>query len=121
MNKHLTTGLPVSPGLAIGHLALSAKIALLWVDQGKDVIIVKTQTGPEDILGMLVAKGLISTAGGHTSHTAIVARSKSIPAVVGARDLSIDTIKKTISAKGLTAKEGDLISLNGSTGGIYIE
>ena len=115
----IARGLPASPGAATGQIVFSAHEAEEWHDVGKKVILVRVETSPEDIGGMDVAKGILTARGGMTSHAAVVARGMGKCCVAGCGDLTINYKKKTLSAGGKTLKEGDWVSLNGSTGAVY--
>ena len=112
----LGKGLPASPGAASGKLVFSADDAEDWAGRGEDVILARVETSPEDIGGMHVSKGILTTRGGMTSHAAVVARGMGTPCVSGAGDITVDVKAKTLSAMGKTLKEGDVITLDGSTG-----
>jgi len=109
-------GLPSSPGAATGMVVFSADDAEAWVNNGKKVILVRTETSPEDIHGMHVSQGILTTRGGMTSHAAVVARGMGIPCVSGAGDIRVDYNSKTLRALGRVIEEGDVITLDGSTG-----
>ncbi|MFW6066452.1 MAG: putative PEP-binding protein, partial [Planctomycetota bacterium] len=115
----LATGLPASPGAATGMVVFNADDAEQWTESGKDVILCRTETSPEDIGGMHAAKGILTSRGGMTSHAAVVARGMGKCCVAGAGDIVIRYGDKTLSVNGKTLKEGDWISLNGSTGVVY--
>jgi len=119
--QQIGRGLPASPGAASGQIVFSAHEAELWAEQGKAVILVRIETSPEDIGGMNVAKGILTSRGGMTSHAAVVARGMGKCCVAGCGDLVIDYAAKTISSNGTVLKEGDWISLNGSIGAVYAE
>jgi pyruvate,orthophosphate dikinase len=112
-------GLPASPGAATGQVVFSAEDAEAWHEQGKDVILARVETSPEDIGGMHVAKGILTSRGGMTSHAAVVARGMGTCCVAGCGDITIDHKGKKMVADGKTIKEGEWISLNGSTGIVY--
>ncbi len=116
----IATGLPASPGAATGRIVFSAEQAELWTEMGEHVILVRIETSPEDIGGMHVANGILTSRGGMTSHAAVVARGMGTCCVAGAGDCVIDYKFKTLSAGGKTLKEGDWVSLNGSIGAIYV-
>ncbi len=116
----IAKGLPASPGAATGQIVFSAHDAEEWDEMGKAVILVRIETSPEDIGGMHVAKGILTSRGGMTSHAAVVARGMGICCVAGSSDCVIDYRKKTLTAGGKTLKEGDWISLNGSLGAVYV-
>ncbi len=117
--KQLARGLPASPGAATGQIVFSAEDAEKWDAEGKTVILARIETSPEDIGGMAVAKGILTSRGGMTSHAAVVARGMGTCCVAGAGDCVMDYKAKTMKAGGKTLKEGDWISLNGSTGTLY--
>lgn len=115
----ITKGLPASPGAATGQLVFFAEDAEEWGNEGKNVILARTETSPEDLKGMNLARGILTARGGMTSHAAVVARGMGKCAITGAGAVSLDYRKKTMTVEGKTFKEGDWISLNGSTGEIY--
>jgi pyruvate,orthophosphate dikinase len=116
----LTTGLNASPGAATGRVAFDADRARAMVAETKQpVILVRVETSPEDIEGMIVASGILTARGGMTSHAAVVARGMGKCCVSGASQLRIDEHNKTFTVNGQTFKEGDWISLDGSTGKVY--
>lgn len=117
----LGTGLNVSPGAAFGVVALDANLAESWAKQeGKQVIMVRAETRPDDVHGMLAAQGILTSRGGRTSHAALVARQFGKPAVVGVTDLRIDMIKRRIMMKDKIIREGDWISIDGTVGEVYL-
>jgi pyruvate, orthophosphate dikinase len=113
-------GLPSSPGAGSGRIVFDADEAELWVARGEKVILVRTETSPEDITGMHVSEGILTTRGGMTSHAAVVARGMGKPCVSGAGDLRVDYATKTLLAMGRTLSEGDVLTLDGSTGSVYL-
>ncbi len=113
-------GLPASPGAAVGHAVLTSDGVEAWAGRGLPVILVRPETSPEDITGMFLASGILTARGGMTSHAAVVARGMGVPAVVGVKALEIDEKKKTFTLAGHVLKEGDLISIDGSTGVVYL-
>lgn len=115
----LAKGLPASPGAASGQIVFSAEAAAEWVKEGKTVILVRKETSPEDLSGMNVAKGILTSRGGMTSHAAVVARGMGKCCVSGAGSITIDYPRKTLTAADIVLKEGDWISLNGTTGEVY--
>jgi pyruvate,orthophosphate dikinase len=117
--QKLTVGLPASPGAATGQIVFSAHAAEAWAKQGKKVILVRIETSPEDLAGMDAAKGILTARGGMTSHAAVVARGMGKCCVSGAGDAQIDYAKKTLTIGKVILKEGDWLSLNGSTGAVY--
>ena len=117
--KVLTRGLPASPGAACGQIVFFADDAEKWHEAGHRVVMVRIETSPEDLAGMAAAEGIVTARGGMTSHAAVVARGMGKCCVSGAGALNIDYKAKTVEIDGYTLKEGDYISLNGSTGEIY--
>ena len=112
----LTTGLPASPGAASGAIVLDADTAQSLAERGEAVILVRVETSPEDIHGMHAAKGILTARGGMTSHAAVVARGMGRPCVSGAPGVSIDMATRTLRIGNRELKEGDQITLDGSTG-----
>lgn len=114
-------GLPASPGAAVGEIVFSASDALAKTEKGLNVILVRTETSPEDIDGMHSAKGILTSRGGMTSHAAVVARGMGTCCIAGCGDMVIDEKTKTLifKEKGLKLKQGDFVSLDGSTGKVY--
>lgn len=117
--KVLAKGLPASPGAATGQIVFFADEAEEWVAQGKNVVLVRIETSPEDLRGMHVAKGILTARGGMTSHAAVVARGMGKCCVSGAGALQIDYKLRTMTIDGKTFREGDFISLNGTSGEVY--
>lgn len=118
--KVLTRGLPASPGAACGQIVFFADDAAKWHDDGKRVIMVRIETSPEDLAGMAAAEGIVTARGGMTSHAAVVARGMGKCCVSGAGALNIDYKARTVEIDGVLLKEGDYLSINGSTGEIYL-
>lgn len=112
----LSSGLPASPGAAVGQIVFSAADAEAAAEAGKKVILVRVETSPEDIAGMHVSQGVLTARGGMTSHAAVVARGMGIPCVSGVADLRIDYAAQTLTAGGVTLKAGDMLSIDGTTG-----
>jgi pyruvate,orthophosphate dikinase len=117
--EYLTTGLSASPGGACGKAVFTADSAEQWSAKGEDVILCRKETSPEDIGGMSVSKGIITSRGGMTSHAAVVARGMGLPCVAGASDLRIDSSSKKMTCGDLEIGEGDLIALDGFTGEVF--
>jgi pyruvate,orthophosphate dikinase len=117
--KLLTKALPASPGAAVGKIVFSADDAVAWKEKGEAVILVRAETTPDDIHGMEVAKGILTSRGGMTSHAAVVARGMGAPCVAGAEEIKVDYRGKKITVAGETLKEGDWLSLDGSTGEVF--
>ncbi|TDM40635.1 pyruvate, phosphate dikinase [Macrococcoides goetzii] len=113
-------GLPASPGAATGVVVFSALDAKAKAEAGEKVILVRPETSPEDIEGMIAAEAIVTTHGGMTSHAAVVARGMGKCCVTGCSDLEINTKEKYVKYAGKTLSEGDVISVNGSTGAVYI-
>ena len=113
-------GLNASPGAAFGEIVFDADKAEEEANKGRNVILVRDETSPEDIHGMFSSVGILTTKGGMTSHAAVVARGMGKPCIVGAESLVIDYGEKTISSGEITLEEGDLISIDGSAGEIYL-
>ena len=116
----LTTGLPASPGAACGQIVFSADDAEAWHKNGHKVVMVRIETSPEDLAGMAAAEGILTCRGGMTSHAAVVARGMGKCCVSGAGALQVDYVKKTVKIEDVTLKEGDFISINGSTGQVLL-
>ena len=112
-------GLPASPGAATGQVVFFADEAEEWAEKGKEVVLVRIETSPEDLKGMNVANGILTARGGMTSHAAVVARGMGKCCVSGAGGVKINYREKTMTVDGRVFKEGDWISLNGSTGEVY--
>ncbi|HEV2134585.1 MAG TPA: pyruvate, phosphate dikinase [Terracidiphilus sp.] len=114
----LATGLPASPGAAVGHIVFTAEDAVKFHQKGtyKSIILVRGETTPEDIAGMEVADGILTSRGGMTSHAAVVTRGMGKCCVAGAGDCTVDEAKRELRVKGKTFRQGDFISLDGTTG-----
>ncbi len=117
--KVITQGLPASPGAACGQIVFHADDAQEWHKDGHKVIMVRIETSPEDLAGMSAAEGILTARGGMTSHAAVVARGMGKCCVSGAGAIIVDYKAKTVTIEGVTYKEGDYLSLNGSTGQVY--
>lgn len=117
--KEITRGLPASPGAATGQIVFHADDAEQWNADGKKVIMVRIETSPEDLAGMAAAQGILTARGGMTSHAAVVARGMGKCCVSGAGAIQVDYKARTLTVEGITYNEGDYISLNGTTGGVY--
>ncbi len=116
----LAKGLPASPGAAVGEVVFDAETAKQWAEEGKEVILVRLETSPEDIEGMNVAKGILTVRGGMTSHAAVVARGMGKCCVAGCGDIAIDYESKEFRVGETVVKEGEFITLDGSTGEVYL-
>ena len=113
------TGLAASPGAACGKAVFTAEVAKAWAEKGEKVILVRLETSPEDIEGMAAAQGILTVRGGMTSHAAVVARGMGTCCVAGCGAIKMDEENKKFELGGKTYKEGDWLSLDGSTGNIY--
>jgi pyruvate,orthophosphate dikinase len=112
-------GLNAGPGGAVGHIALDSATAIAMAAQGKTVILVRKETNPDDLGGMLASKGVLTKLGGRTSHAALVARQYGIPTICGCGALDINDAARTVSMNGKTFAEGDIISIDGTLGEVY--
>lgn len=117
---HLAKGLPASPGGVHGQIVFSSEEAVEWRDKGHKVILVRIETSPEDIAGMVAAQGILTTRGGMTSHAAVVARGMGKCCVAGCSGIDVDYNTKTMKVKGYVLKEGDVITLDGGTGDVFL-
>lgn len=119
--KLLTKAVNASPGAAVGVVAFDADLAEKWSkEENKPVIMVRPFTRPDDVHGMLAAEGILTSEGGATSHAAVVARQFGVPCVVGASDIVINQEKRQFTAQGVVIKEGDYVSIDGSTGEAFV-
>src|SRR5690606_14835354 len=119
-DKVIGKGLPASPGAAVGQVVFTADEAEEWRKEGKNVVLVRIETSPEDVGGMNAAEGILTSRGGMTSHAAVVARGWGKPCVAGCGDIVINYRNKTLTNGEVTVKEGDWISINGSTGEVIL-
>ena len=117
--KVLTRGLPASPGAACGQIVFFADDAKEWHEAGRQVVMVRIETSPEDLAGMSAAEGILTARGGMTSHAAVVARGMGKCCVSVAGAINVDYKTRTVEIDGVVLKEGDYISINGSTGEVY--
>ncbi|MBA2430830.1 MAG: pyruvate, phosphate dikinase [Chthoniobacterales bacterium] len=115
----LATGLPAGPGAASGRIYLNADRAAAAAEKGGKVLLVRNETSPEDLRGMIAAEGILTAKGGVSSHAALVARQMGKVCICGASALQIDYTKKTVSVAGQTFKEGDFLSIDGTAGTVY--
>jgi pyruvate, orthophosphate dikinase len=118
--KVIATGLPASPGAASGQIVFSSDEAETLKSRGQNAILVRVETSPEDIHGMHAAEGILTTRGGMTSHAAVVARGMGKPCVSGAGTIRVDYATNTMSAGGTTLKQGDIITIDGSSGQVLV-
>lgn len=116
----LSRGLPASPGAAAGKVVFNSEEAEDWVKKGEKVILVRRETSPDDIGGMHVAEGILTTRGGMTSHAAVVARGMGTPCVSGAGEIQVDAKAKFLRVRDEILHEGDLLTLDGSTGEVFV-
>lgn len=118
-NRLLTSGLNVSPGAAVGAVAFDADLAAEWAGEGRAVVMVRPETRPDDVHGMLAAEGILTTRGGRTSHAALVARQFGKPAVVGADEIEVDLSERIMTIGDRVVKEGEWVSIDGTTGEVF--
>jgi pyruvate,orthophosphate dikinase len=112
-------GVPASPGAATGQAVFDADTAEAWGKEGKAVILVRVETNPNDVHGMIAAKGILTSTGGTASHAALVARGMGRPCIVGANAIDVDLRKREFSANGTTVRQGEEITIDGTTGNVY--
>jgi pyruvate,orthophosphate dikinase len=113
-------GLNASPGAATGKVVFSADEAQQWAERGEKVILVRRETTPDDYHGMVASQGILTSAGGTNSHAAVVARGEGIPAVCGADQIKIDLSSRAFSADGTIVKEGEVVTIDGFTGNVFV-
>jgi pyruvate,orthophosphate dikinase len=118
--ESIARGLNASPGAASGKVVFSADEAEEWAKRGEKVILVRRETTPDDYHGMIASQGILTSAGGTNSHAAVVARGEGIPAVCGADAIKIDPGSRSFNANGTTAKEGEVVTIDGFTGNVYL-
>lgn len=116
----LAKGLPASPGGVHGQIVFTSEEAVDWKELGKKVILVRVETSPEDIAGMVASQGILTTRGGMTSHAAVVARGMGKCCVAGCADIEVDYRTETMKVKGYVLKKGDVITLDGSSGEVFL-
>ena len=117
--KKIGRGLPAGPGAASGHIVFSAEEAVRRAERGDKVLLTRIETSPEDLRGMIAAEGILTSRGGVSSHAALVARQMGKVCVCGAAEIEIDYQKRTLSASGVTLKEGDYLSIDGTAGEVF--
>jgi pyruvate,orthophosphate dikinase len=117
--RHLTTGLAASPGAAVGKVVFDADTAEELGEEGEKVILLRDETNPDDVHGMVASQGILTARGGKTSHAAVVARGFGIPCIAGADEVEIDEDTKKAVVDGLEINEGDMITIDGSSGKVY--
>ncbi|MGW0807437.1 pyruvate, phosphate dikinase [Nonomuraea sp. NPDC002799] len=119
--EKIARGMNASPGAAVGKAVFSSERAVELADQGEDVILVRRETNPDDLAGMIAAKGILTSRGGKTSHAAVVARGMGKTCVCGAEELDVSIAERTFTARGgVVVSEGDVISIDGTTGEIFL-
>ena len=116
----LTVGMAASPGAAVGRVVFDSAAAVEWAARGERVLLVRRETNPDDLRGMLAANGILTARGGKTSHAAVVARGMGKTCVCGAEELTVDTEGRTVSTGEVTVSEGDVLSIDGSTGEVFL-
>ncbi len=117
----LGSGMGASPGAAVGKAVFSSATAVEWAARGEDVILVRRETTPDDLSGMIAAQGIVTSRGGKTSHAAVVARGMGKTCVCGAEDLEVDLAERTLTAPdGTVVVEGDVLSIDGTSGAVYL-
>jgi len=117
----IAKGMNASPGAAVGRVVFDSPTAVKWAKDGEQVILVRRETNPDDLEGMIAASGILTSRGGKTSHAAVVARGMGKTAVCGAESLDVDTKARTMTThEGTVIKEGDVVSIDGSTGDVFL-
>ena len=117
----LGKGMGASPGAAVGKAVFDSETAVAWAARGEDVVLVRRETTPDDLSGMIAAQGILTSRGGKTSHAAVVARGMGKTCVCGAEDLAVDMVERTITAPdGTVVREGDVLSIDGTSGVVYL-
>ena len=116
----LTKGMNASPGAAVGKVVFDSATAVEWTDRGESVILVRKETNPDDLSGMMVAHGILTSRGGKTSHAAVVARGMGRTCVCGADAIVVDAASRSFTVNGTTVNEGDVISIDGTTGEVFL-
>src|SRR5918912_451501 len=118
--KQLTQGMNASPGAAVGKAVFSSETAVEWANKGEQVVLVRRETNPDDLAGMIAAVGVLTSRGGKTSHAAVVARGMGRTCVCGAEALDIDVAARLIRVGDVTVREGDVVAIDGSTGEVFL-
>ncbi|MEU5399010.1 pyruvate, phosphate dikinase [Streptomyces sp. NPDC005963] len=116
----LGRGIAASPGAAVGKAVFDSYTAVKWSRSGEQVILIRRETNPDDLDGMIAAQGILTSRGGKTSHAAVVARGMGKTCVCGAEDLEVDTKRRRMTVNGTVVEEGDVVSIDGSTGKVYL-
>jgi len=117
----LARGLPAAPGAAVGEVVFDADRAVEWAKQGRDVILVRPETSPEDVAGMYASRGIVTARGGRTSHAAVVAVGMGKPCIVGAGEIVVDEERRVFMAAGRTVREGDVVAIDGASGDVILD
>jgi pyruvate,orthophosphate dikinase len=118
--RKIAKGMNASPGAAVGKVVFDSYTAVKWSRSGESVILVRRETNPDDLNGMIAAAGILTSRGGKTSHAAVVARGMGKTCVCGAEDINVDTKNRLFTAGGVVVHEGDLISIDGTTGEVFL-
>jgi pyruvate,orthophosphate dikinase len=118
--QRLTTGMAASPGAASGKIVFDSATAVAWAAQGEEVILVRRETNPDDLEGMIASAGILTARGGKTSHAAVVARGMGKTCVCGAEELDVEPIERMVRVGDVTLNEGDMLSIDGSTGEVFL-
>lgn len=118
--KPIAVGIAASPGAAVGKAVFSSKVAAEWSDRGESVILIRKETNPDDLGGMIASAGILTSRGGKTSHAAVVARGMGKTAVCGAEAIEVDYQRKVAVCGDTTINEGDLVSIDGSSGEVFL-
>jgi pyruvate,orthophosphate dikinase len=116
----IAKGMAASPGAAVGRAVFDSATAVAWAERGEEVLLIRKETNPDDLEGMIAAAGILTSRGGKTSHAAVVARGMGKTCICGAEDLDVDVLTKVAKANGTTILEGDVVSIDGSTGEIFL-
>ncbi len=116
----ISSGMPASPGAAVGQAVFDSATAVAWAAQGREVVLIRRETNPDDLEGMIAATGILTSRGGKTSHAAVVARGMGTTCVCGADDLDVDVHARVARAGQVVIEEGDLVSIDGSTGEVFV-
>ena len=119
-DKAVATGMAASPGAAVGRAVFDSKTAVEWAERGERVVLVRRETNPDDLEGMIAANGILTSRGGKTSHAAVVARGMGKTCVCGADEIDVQVTKKTAAIGDVVINEGDMISIDGSTGQVFV-
>ena len=119
-SKIVASGMAASPGAAVGKAVFDSATAVKWADKGERVVLIRRETNPDDLEGMIAATGILTARGGKTSHAAVVARGMGKTCICGADAIDVSHVERTATIGDLVIKEGDMISIDGSTGHVYL-